>query len=160
MCAPPRNRERKSHVAPVSASRFQIFCSFFSENPGVFLFFLMSRDLYRDCGAEDRNCRGSDKAAESLRACNKRVYKRGWTNLHGDRVVLPTTAVQNQTVVTDAMQAYIQHATRKRFGRFFRSGCPKVGMSFLNLWRWRQTDPSLANKVGAQAQHNDARLKL
>jgi len=158
LCAPPRNRERKSHVAPVSASRFQIFCSFFSENPGVFLFFLMSRDLYRDCGAEDRNCRGSDKAAESLRACNKRVYKRGWTNLHGDRVVLPTTAVQNQTVVTDAMQAYIQHATRKRFGRFFRSCCPKVGAFFLRrgvrqtyLWlmRW-----------GHKHKTRDARLKL
>jgi len=48
------------------------FVLFSPENPGVFHFFLVSRDLYRDCRAEDRNCRGSDKAAESLRACNKR----------------------------------------------------------------------------------------
>ena len=42
----------------------------------------------------------------------------GRANLHGDRVVLPTTAAQNQKVVTDAMRAYIQHATGKDLGDF------------------------------------------
>jgi hypothetical protein len=73
-CASPASsRERKSHVAQVSASRFQILCSFCSREIREFFFsLLMSRDLCRDCRAEDRNFRGSDKAAESLRACNNK----------------------------------------------------------------------------------------